>query len=205
MVGFNAIKFSQRYSISFLLNTFVGVNMDLNELAKQPETVLALMEGELLFQFHGELTGEREKEEQNHPNPSVSNDLGRKEVVESAVIKEPQPIPLVILVFLKGDGTVPEEQREFLRKMIRATEIPGSHMKYKEFHHLEEVESWKKEWIPQRWLSFGLNNQPIPQFNMEDKWGRGIESPTIESMWSDVPTKTILWKLMQEYFNLKKA
>ncbi|MEY4866970.1 MAG: hypothetical protein RLY64_1224, partial [Bacteroidota bacterium] len=51
--------------------------MDLNELAKQPETVLALMEGELLFQFHGELTGEREKEEQNHPDPSVSNDLGR--------------------------------------------------------------------------------------------------------------------------------
>ena len=179
--------------------------MDLNELAKQPETVLALMEGELLFQFHGELTGEREKDEQNHPAPSVSKDLGRIEVVESAVIKEPQPIPLVILVFLKGGGTVPEEQREFLRKMIRATEIPGSHLKYQEFHHLEEVESWKKEWIPQRWLSFGLNNQPIPQFNMEDKWGRGIESPTIESMWSDVPTKTILWKLMQEYFNLKKA
>lgn len=187
--------------------------MDLNELAKQPETVLALMEGELLFQFEHESKGHQihlaKKEvdgEAQKPLASIGNEPQvKKEDMAPVGLKEPQPIHLVILVFLKDGGTVPNEQREFLRKMIHATEIPGSQMKYQEFHHLEEVESWMKEWIPQRWLSFGLNEQPIPKYSQVGKWGRGIESPTIESMWNDVPTKTILWKLMQEYFNLKKA
>ncbi len=186
--------------------------MDLNELAKQPETVLALMEGELLFQFEQESKDhqihhakEEVDDEVQKPLDSMGTEVqGKKEEKAPVELKEPQPIYLVILVFLKDGGTVPNEQREFLRKMIRATEIPGSQMKYHEFHQMEEIESWKMEWIPQRWLSFGLNEQSMPQYNQEGKWGRGIESPAIETLWNDVPNKTILWKLMQEYFELKK-
>lgn len=186
--------------------------MDLNELAKQPETVLALMEGELLFQFEHESKDHQIHNAKDDVDGQIQQPMDSNRVEHSIKedgkatigLKEPQPIQLIILVLLKDGGTVPNEQREFLRKMIRATEIPGPQMKYQEFQQLDELESWKKDWIPQRWLSFGLNELSKPQYSQEANWGRGIESPAIETLWNDVPSKTILWKLMQEYFEIKK-
>jgi len=216
MVGFNAIKFSQRYSISFLLNTFVEVKTDLNELAKDPEAVLALMDGELIFSF-GEESEMLVKEdeiitEDDNKTMEVKVEEKAKEKVEEKEVevvsvemeKQKLEIQLLLVVFLPDGGTVPEEQRVFLRKMIKATEIPGSQMKYFEIHQAEKLKEMKESWNPVRWMTFGLNAASQSDLVQDEIWKDGISCPAMQLVWNDISQKQVLWKLMQDYFKLKK-
>ena len=185
--------------------------MDLNELAKQPEAVLALMDGEMLFQFEEDKvvvdsSSLNEELKLTEGNEQQSEPLEKPNLVEELeVLVEPTPVQLLLLVYLKDGGTVPEEQRVFLRKMIKATEIPGSHMKYIEIHKPESAVPLRKEWKPQRWVSFGMESTSNSTITNDETWGSGIACPPMEQVWDDIPQKQVLWKLMQTYFNLKKA
>lgn len=216
MVGFNAIKFSQRYSISFLLNTFVEVKTDLNELAKDPEAVLALMDGELIFSFDEESSSLVKEDElileginktievKVEGKAKEKIEENKEEVVPIEIEKQKMEIQLLLVVFLPDGGTVPEEQRVFLRKMIKATEIPGSQMKYFEIHQDEKLKELKETWNPVCWMSFGLNASPQSDLVQDEIWKEGISCPAMQLVWNDISQKQVLWKLMQDYFKLKK-
>lgn len=189
---------------------------DLNELAKAPETVLALMDGELIFSFGEESdtlvkeaelitqVGNKTMEVKVEEKAKEKVEAKEEKVVSVELEKQKLEIQLLLVVFLPDGGTVPEEQRVFLRKMIKATEIPGSQMKYHEIHQAEKFKELKETWNPVRWMSFGLNAAPQSDLVQDEIWKDGISCPAMQLVWNDIPQKQVLWKLMQEYFKLNK-
>jgi len=187
--------------------------MDINSLVSEPENVLALLDGELFFQFREDFNswnGEATKKEIIPQVDEKNSDLEQMEevTVDHSPVVEPVLVPskiqLLLVVYLKDGGTVPEEQRVFLRKMIKATEIPGSKMKYFEMDQEAKIQQLKTEWMPNQWMIFGLGNDSFTKPVKDHIWNEGLVCPPIENIWNDIPQKQVLWKHMQAYFKLQK-
>lgn len=151
---------------------------------------------------------EKQSIESKSPTPEVPN----SSVETVMVVPTPQPsvnkelIELLILAKVDQGATTPESAREFLRKMVISTKIPGSKMRFKEvtdpvgmFKVLEQFDATKTLIFGEFGLTDAEDGVPVLQ-QVEGK--QCIVSGSMDELANDVPRKRILWELMKSYFNL---
>lgn len=115
-------------------------------------------------------------------------------------------IELLIVSKVEQGATTPESAREFLRKMVIATKIPGSKMRFKEvsdpvgmFLVLEQFEASKTLIFGEFGLTDAEDGIPVLQ---QVEGINCIVCGSMEDLANDVPKKRVLWELMKTYFNL---
>jgi hypothetical protein len=187
-------------------NTFVLVKDDLNRLAKDIDAVEALWEGNLVFQTSEDeesivpliTTPSEDTKSINQTQTKEAHSIAsiNQNTVQQTIIKE--LISLLMIVQLPIGQTVPEEQRVFLRKMIQATNIPGSKMKYFECYSQIEIDEIWTKYSVDYWMFFGSDT--LHQISKDGKMG--IMVPPIEKIWDNIPIKKDLWSLMKSYFGI---
>lgn len=187
-------------------NTFVLVKDELNRLAKDIDAVEALWDGNLVFQILGEqevpvpiITPQKE-EIKSVAQPQMEEDHSHASINQNSdkPLVNKESISLLIIVQLPKGQTVPEEQRVFLRKMIKATNIPGSKMKYYECYSQNEFDEIWSKYSVEYWMFFGAES--LHQTTIEDKLGIMVQP--IAAVWNNIPIKQELWSIMKSYFGL---
>lgn len=184
------------------------------QIIHDEDSLVRVLADQPIYHFSNDLELDEVKTiEKQSIEPKVTTPEVPKASLETVVdAAKPQPtvnkelIELLILAKVDQGATTPESAREFLRKMVIATKIPGSKMRFKEvsdpvgmFKVLEHFDATKTLVFGEFGLTDAEDGIPVLQ-QVEGK--QCIVSGSMVELANDVPRKRILWELMKSYFNL---